>query len=502
MFNQEQPLLRGDMDKIHKLERLALEAYDAGVISLNTVSQMEACLPGVIFNNYPEGGFSVEPSKQNITVALENAFVKTNGVKLAIIATLIAFIFKYVTSINSTKFATGGAGGGGLGSPASVNDNKKKVSEEAKALAEQIKETQEQIARLEAEKRLAILNQNEHGLGELLTSMVDVFNQFEPNKLMFDVKKTSEYSKVIRELSNRYNREIFFNHLDHADPSSLTFFYLPPFLNDANPDERLGQVEQLFGIFSQYGADVMNWLNDVTAALSNHNTDAKTVGDINKQLYPVDGSTPFPVRLSAVLYEKLKLTQSPNQDNIRYRQLGSEVKAFINKIMVLPNPEHNEETVLYRKRLKELQESFFDDDTHGQATRVLDKSLDLNEKIVKSFESLDVKAWQEKLTRASQLASRRKTELNEIVKNPDYDGYKNNHVELADRETLFDYIHSLDEVLAFISMWLDVVAALPKFSITIAKVDQNLGRIIDKLHQMVSHQKRLASIISQLAKGN
>lgn len=506
MFDFQIPEDTHSQVSLNRLEALAMEAYNSGRISLSDVAAMESHLPGILLNNYPEGGFTTKPSSQNLSFAMESTFDKTSSIKLAIIATLMAFIFKYITSLGSTKFTTGGGGGGSVGSSGSINKNKEDLAEEVTNLDEEIKSTRAAIDALDEQNRTSILNQDENGLGALLASMVEVYNQFETNQsIVFDIKKTSGYANTIKLLSERYNREIFFAGLDDTSGTfeKQVFFYIPPFLSHADPKAELQRVKSILQVFTDFGGEVSNWAVELESKLSYQNSQAKlAIVEALKQLYSYDGSTPFPHRVITTLQTKLNMPLTETQQLSKYKTFAAEINTIISALFNLPDPSDGAATTTYRKRLKELQTSFIEKGKSSEVEGFLNNAIEINEEIVAEFRKLNTEDWEVKLNKLLATSSSRLADYQTNVDNEHYEGGQQGHVDNPTKEQLVEFVRVHSEIEAFVKMWLSVVAALPKFSIGVVKVDQNLVRIIDKLKLMTSHHSKLSKIIDKLAKGN
>ena len=145
-------------DKMEMLDGIVNQLLLTRTVSMETADLINQIVPGEISSIDDEFVFELDEDENGFPLALEAGEAGLSKMKIAIIVAIIAFIAKYITSLNSGySFSASGGGGGGWGgsappkfttnsSPTSpefteeVNNYKKLLSEDIKNLNEKFKE--------------------------------------------------------------------------------------------------------------------------------------------------------------------------------------------------------------------------------------------------------------------------------------------------------------------------------------------------------------------------
>lgn len=107
-------------DRISTLENLLSELKTKGTISMESADMIERLVPGELGQIDSDVIFDVDESENGFPVAMEAGLEGLSKVKIAFIIAIIAFIGKYILSLNnnSYNFSASGGGGGGWGGSA------------------------------------------------------------------------------------------------------------------------------------------------------------------------------------------------------------------------------------------------------------------------------------------------------------------------------------------------------------------------------------------------
>lgn len=115
----EEPIELGDavLDKLtsqlRAIDSTIMEVQSTGTIGQDDVASVESFVPGLLTDNYPSGGYTLERSSQNVAIALEEMDTKAKILIGAIVAAAIALIIKIFSWIFGKEEEAGGGGGGG-----------------------------------------------------------------------------------------------------------------------------------------------------------------------------------------------------------------------------------------------------------------------------------------------------------------------------------------------------------------------------------------------------
>lgn len=146
-------------DKIERLQTIMHRIASTGMISMESADAIEREIPGAINSIDPNIMFDIEESDEGVGVAMEASVSGLSRMKIAFIVAIIAFIAKYIMSLNNNySFSSSGGGSGGWGGSASpafstdipptdpkhheqVNDYDHSVNEDIKKLHEEFSKT-------------------------------------------------------------------------------------------------------------------------------------------------------------------------------------------------------------------------------------------------------------------------------------------------------------------------------------------------------------------------
>lgn len=128
-------------DKQAQIENVVSGLLTSGMISMEEADHLESLVPGEIAQLDPNIIFDLDPSNHGSKIALEAAMAGLDKIKIAFIVAVIAFILRYISSLNkSAGYSFGGGSGGGWGgsAPATFTTNAKPISEQfSRDVAEQ-----------------------------------------------------------------------------------------------------------------------------------------------------------------------------------------------------------------------------------------------------------------------------------------------------------------------------------------------------------------------------
>jgi hypothetical protein len=115
-------------DRITTLQTLLNEIKSKGTISMESADLIERLVPGEIGQHDSDIMFDLDESEEGVPIAMEAGLAGLSKLKIAFIVAIIAFIGRYVLSLNknSYSFSASGGGGGGWGgsAPPTFNTNK------------------------------------------------------------------------------------------------------------------------------------------------------------------------------------------------------------------------------------------------------------------------------------------------------------------------------------------------------------------------------------------
>ena len=113
MFNS----LLHQHDRINALQTLLNEIKTKGTISMESADLIERLVPGEISQQDSDFMFDLDESEEGLPIAMEAGLAGLSKLKIAFIVAIIAFIGRYILSLNnnSYSFSAGGGGGGGGG---------------------------------------------------------------------------------------------------------------------------------------------------------------------------------------------------------------------------------------------------------------------------------------------------------------------------------------------------------------------------------------------------
>ncbi len=107
-------------DKVERLQAILDRIVSTGTISMESADLIEREIPGAIHSIDPDIMFDVDESEEGVGVALEASIEGLSRMKIAFIVAIVAFIAKYIMSLNkSYTFSSSGGGSGGWGGSAS-----------------------------------------------------------------------------------------------------------------------------------------------------------------------------------------------------------------------------------------------------------------------------------------------------------------------------------------------------------------------------------------------
>ena len=106
-------------DKIERLQYIIDRIASSGTISMESADAIEREVPGVIASIDPDIMFDIDESETGVGIALEASIEGMSRMKIAFIVAIVAFLAKYIMSLNKGyTFSTSGGGGGGWGGSA------------------------------------------------------------------------------------------------------------------------------------------------------------------------------------------------------------------------------------------------------------------------------------------------------------------------------------------------------------------------------------------------
>lgn len=106
-------------DKIERLQSIIDRIASSGTISMESADAIEREVPGAIASIDPDIMFDIDESETGVGIALEASIEGMSRMKIAFIVAIVAFLAKYIMSLNKGyTFTTSGGGGGGWGGSA------------------------------------------------------------------------------------------------------------------------------------------------------------------------------------------------------------------------------------------------------------------------------------------------------------------------------------------------------------------------------------------------
>lgn len=123
MFNS----LLHQHDRITALQTLLSELKTKGTISMESADLIERLVPGEIGQQDSDFMFDLDESEEGLPIAMEAGLAGLSKLKIAFIVAIIAFIGRYVLSLNKNSYsfsASGGGGGWGGSAPPTFNTDK------------------------------------------------------------------------------------------------------------------------------------------------------------------------------------------------------------------------------------------------------------------------------------------------------------------------------------------------------------------------------------------
>lgn len=107
-------------EKQTQIENVVQGLLHSGMISMEEAQEIEKLVPGELANIDPNIIFDLDPSTHGSKIALEAALAGLDKIKIAFIIAVVAFILRYISSLNNAAgYKFGGGTGGGWGGAAS-----------------------------------------------------------------------------------------------------------------------------------------------------------------------------------------------------------------------------------------------------------------------------------------------------------------------------------------------------------------------------------------------
>lgn len=106
-------------DKVERLQHIIDHIASTGTVSMESADAIEREVPGAIAELDPDFMFEIDESEEGAGLALEASIEGLSRMKIAFIVAIVAFLAKYIMSLNKGyTFSTSGGGGGGWGGSA------------------------------------------------------------------------------------------------------------------------------------------------------------------------------------------------------------------------------------------------------------------------------------------------------------------------------------------------------------------------------------------------
>jgi len=242
-------------DKIERLQSIMDHIARSGTISMESADAIEREIPGAIQSIDPDIMFDLEESEEGVGVAMEASLTGMSRIKIAFIVAVIAFIAKYIMSLNGnyTYSASGGGSGGWAGGasptfttdkPATSREHHEQVDTYDKALTEDLNKLHDEFSDTFKEFSAAILD-NSTGTGMFKNaSMKKLCNVVLPriikeNRAGIDEATGGQKGFTLFSKGISGNGAVSMNQLKHfldvsdskADVKKEQFKLLKPFLN-------------------------------------------------------------------------------------------------------------------------------------------------------------------------------------------------------------------------------------------------------------------------------
>lgn len=107
-------------EKAEKAENVLTEIAQRGGITVDQINQIEEIVPGVVFDNYPEGGYSEVPRQEGTEIVMESLTTTVMWAGGAVLVTILLWIAKHFLNKGSS---------GSSGSPFSSGTKSQNVKE-------------------------------------------------------------------------------------------------------------------------------------------------------------------------------------------------------------------------------------------------------------------------------------------------------------------------------------------------------------------------------------
>lgn len=287
-----------EMKREYALIEVISQITNQGAISLDNVVSMESACPGVILNQMPTGGFTEEPSSTNYVISLEMAADKSKILKGVLALSVLALIWKFLSTYKSDSFQQGGGGSVMRGSSQSHINNVEVIKKGSEAINKVRDDIKQDGEKLSAAKLVPAIDKNETFVNAV-KNLVEVYNQQynADNGMKFEM--TNSAYTTFASLSEKFN----------TSKSPVSFSnYLIPLFTSANPQQKIESLSAFIKELSGKIRPTTVWCVEVIKLIDKQNVSVTSA--LNEKL------NKMPFDFKASLTSNFKLSSENPTDAI------------------------------------------------------------------------------------------------------------------------------------------------------------------------------------------
>lgn len=474
---QQMEIAERSIQDAQNLTSLINSVVDTGEFGLNDVETLESLVPGLVFENYPMGGFSAQRSPLNAAIGLEMAMDAKRLLLVGGIAALFGAIFAAIRKFmggGGGSSGEGGSGGGGSSSDDnSTSSNYTRAEKAYKDMTPKLKDVQKKLKEKKefsksVEDALAKcyhayvrLTKRDPGLEEFIR-----LTKEHPDKLMPNRLTSSMFSEdYLRQLS--YD---MFSRQDQSTPSRCVGF-----LNKIDKNligDRVTAMDSLGKSLDK----VMSAIDSDKQAVKNEVIAAGGVANDNSLSALCERFGLKPDYLQKC--EELLKESTSSVDVEKYKEILDETNRFIQQCF------HREERVTFTDA---TFESFWTSVQKNSAS--FDKAVEFTDKLMKAFSKEETKAKNTAVHVDERLREIKQFLAENITHNDDATRRR----QIADEQKLMDkYLFVANRSAAEIKSMVLITGRIGSHTI-------NIGRLVKGLADHIeAYDKAVDKLLSAL----